>query len=339
MSIIISPKEKKVKSFTAISSKLRLVFFGTPDFARVVLKRLLTIPEYEIAAVVTAPDKPKDRGQKISQSPVKELAQQNKIKVFQPESVREAGFISALKNLNADLFLTAAYGQILPAEILKMPRFGALNVHASLLPRHRGASPIQTALLEGDTQTGVSIILMNEKMDAGPVILQKEISIAPKETFQTLYNKLADLGARAAKEAIDIWTATKGISEALNLKIAKEQDETQATHTKIIKKEDGQINWQQPAIEIERQIRALNPWPGAFGQLNNKKFKFVEADLLKNNSSKNPGEFFLTSGNQPAVSCGQEALLIRKIQPEGKKTLSGEEFVNGYRNLLGLTFR
>ncbi|PJE59932.1 MAG: methionyl-tRNA formyltransferase [Candidatus Portnoybacteria bacterium CG10_big_fil_rev_8_21_14_0_10_44_7] len=333
MSLIIAPKEKKVKSFWQIQKPLRLVFFGTPDFARIILKHLLKVPQYEAAAVVTTPDKPKNRGQKPSASPVKNLAEQNKIRILQPAKAQDKNFIRQLKEINADVFLTAAYGQILPQNILNLPRFGALNVHASLLPKYRGASPIQAAILNGDEQTGVSVILMTEQMDAGPIILQKEIKINTSETGATLHDRLAVLGAQAAQEAIDLWIVGKDISAALNAQIARPQDETKATYTKKITKQDGQIDWQKSATEIERQIRAFYSWPGSFFSANDRIFKIIEAEILP--EQKTAGRLFLTKNNRPAVGCGQDALLIKKIQPAGGRILTGQEFVNGYKNLFG----
>ncbi len=346
MPTIISPKEELVNSKPVFSFPLKVVFFGTPEFADIIFKVLLQNPAYEMLAAVCSPDKPKGRGGKISPPPVKETALENKIRILQPQNLKDAGFILELKNLNADIFLTAAFGKILPKEILELPPLGALNVHPSLLPKYRGPSPIQTAIFNGDSKTGVSIILMTEKMDAGPVVLQKEIEIAPKETSESLHSKLAKLAGQILPEAIELWKTGQDLENALDLKIAKAQNESEATYTKIIAKQDGLINWQKSADEIERQIRAFFPWPGAFGKLNGKVFKILEAEMEKKNSSLYkreagrdfvPGKIFLLN-ETVAVACGQDHLIIKKIQPEGKNPLTDREFLNGYKDLLGLTF-
>lgn len=341
MSTIISPIEKKVNTSGKIQEPVKIAFFGTPDFAKIILDELIS--KFNVVAVITVPDKPKNRGQKVDVSPVAQLAEKNDIKTLKPKKIQE--IIGPLKGLNVDIFITAAYGQILPQEILEIPRFGSLNVHGSLLPRYRGASPIQAAILNGDKKTGVSVMLMTEGMDEGPVILQKETEVTPTENFKTLHDKLATLGAGAIVEAIALWTAQE-FFDSLNLRILKPQDNSQATYTKKITKRDGQINWDQTAQQIERQIRAFDPWPGTFFDIpprhsepkaKNLVLKLLEAEIIK--EKKNPGQLFLTKDKKLAIGCKKDSLLIKKIQPEGKKVLTGQEFINGYQNLLEIDFR
>ena len=338
MAKIVSPKKEFVNSPDQKSPLWRLVFFGTPDFADIILQALLKNPSYELVAVVTAPDHPKNRGQQIVPSPVKITAQNQSIKILQPERIKGDGkFAQELKSLEADVFLTAAYGQILPQEILAITRFGCLNVHGSLIPKYRGPSPINAVILNGEKKTGVSIILMNTKMDAGPIILKKEIAIAPQETAQTLHDKLADLGAAAALESLDLWLTAKNLPDEIVAPLRlEEQDESKATYTKILTKQDGQIDWGKDAVFVERQLRAFYPWPGSFSKVADKTFKIISADVL-GTTDKKTGEIFLAA-NRLAVACGQGALLINQIQPEGKRVLTGQEFINGYGRLIGMVF-
>jgi len=283
------------------NNKIRIIFIGTPEFGAIILEELVK-NNYQPVLVITNPDKPVGRKQVLTPPPVKLAAQKYKISIEQPEKIKNSKI--KIQNLEPDLIITAAYGQIIPKEILKIPKYGCLNIHPSLLPKYRGPSPIQAAILNGDKETGVTIMLMDEKMDHGPILNQRELEFSILNfQFSKLHDRLADLGAKLLLETIPDW---------INGKIKPQtQDEKKATYTKIIKKEDGEINWKKPAQEIERQIRAFNSWPGAFTFIQKKgkkiRIKICQAELSKDNK-----------------------LIIKKLQPEGKKPMSFEEFKKGY---------
>ena len=285
------------------NNKIRIIFIGTPEFGAIILEELVK-NNYQPFLVITSPDKPVGRKQILTPPPVKLVAQKYKIPIEQPERIKN--YESEIRNLKPDLVICAAYGQIISEEILKIPRHGCLNVHPSLLPKYRGPSPIQTTILNGDEKTGVTIMLMDEEIDHGPILAKRELEITnPKSkiTYRELHDKLAEIGAKLLIETIPDWISGK-------IK-PKTQDEKKTTYTKIIKKEDGKIDWKKPAQEIERQIRAFNPWPGAFTFIQKKgkkiRIKICQAELSKDNK-----------------------LIIKKLQPEGKKPMSFEEFKKGY---------
>jgi len=286
------------------NNKIRIIFIGTPEFGAIILEELVK-NNYQPFLVITSPDKPVGRKQILTPPPVKLVAQKYKIPIEQPERIKN--YESEIRNLKPDLVICAAYGQIISEEILKIPRHGCLNVHPSLLPKYRGPSPIQTTILNGDEKTGVTIMLMDEEIDHGPILAKRELEITnPKSkiTYRELHDKLAEIGAKLLIETIPDWISGK-------IK-PKTQDEKKTTYTKIIKKEDGKIDWKKPAQEIERQIRAFNPWPGAFTFIQKKgkkiRIKICQAELSKDNNK----------------------LIIKKLQPEGKKPMSFEEFKKGY---------
>jgi len=282
--------------------KPKIVFIGTPDFAATILEATVRYSLFVVYCVVTAPDKPVGRKQILTPPPVKISAQKYNIPVLQPEIL--ANSKSQITNYKPDLIIVAAYGQVLPKEILEIPKYGCLNVHPSLLPKYRGPSPIQTTILNGDKETGVTIILMDKKIDHGPIISNSKFKIQnSKFTYEELLKKLANLGAKLLIETIPKW---------INGEIKpKTQAESKATYTKILKKEDGKIDWKKSAEEIERQVRAFYPWPGSFTFIkkNNKviRVKILEAEVSKSNQ-----------------------LIIKKVQPEGKKPMGFEEFKRGY---------
>jgi len=275
---------------------LKIIFMGTPEFGAIVLEKLIK-SGYKPFLVITEPDKPVGRDQTITPPAIKILAEKYKIPVVQP--VKIADFSDQLEKLKPDLGIIVAYGQILPKNILTIPHYGFINVHPSLLPRWRGSSPIQYAILNGDKKTGVTIIRISEKLDAGPILTQKEIEIDPEETFSSLHNKLATLGADLLIETLPKLLAGK-LPPLM-------QDETRATYTKILKRDDGKIDWQKPAEEIERQIRAFNPWPGTYTFYKDKRLKILKAEL---------------SGNHE--------LIIKEVQLEGRNPMSFEEFLRGH---------
>jgi methionyl-tRNA formyltransferase len=312
------------------NNKPKIVFFGTPDFAATVLKALLD-HEYNIAAVFTKLDKKVGRKQRISYSAVKDVALKNNIKVFQPNNLREIGVIREIREIGADLFIVAAYGKILPKEFLELPRYGAINVHGSLLPKYRGASPVQCAILEGEKETGVTLMRMNEKMDEGDILLQEKIKIDKKDTAETLMKKLAELGAKMMAKFVQ--DCTKG-------KIAPiPQDHRKATYCKPVRRDDGKINWNNAAEEIYREWRAYFPWPGIFSILKvknqSKRLKLSEIKIiLKNETGEKPGKI-IEYNQEVAVQAKSGLIVLKKIQLEGKKEMIVSEFVRGNFEFIG----
>jgi len=298
---------------------------GTPEFSVPILNAL--IENYNIIAVVTQPDKKVGRKQILTPSPIKKIALANKFEILQPEKIKNnTEFIRHLKELNPDLIVVAAYGLILPKEILDIPKYGVINVHASLLPKYRGASPIQSVILNGDKETGVTIMQVNEKMDEGDILTQAKVEIASDETSESLHNKLSILGNKLLLETLPKW---------LNKKIKpQEQNESQATYCKLINKEDGKIDLYKSPIELERRVRALNPWPGTWLNWNGKKLKLLKVKLLNVENKRNIGEVFKIRDGL-AVVCIEDALEILKLQPEGKKPMTAKEFLNGYPKIIG----
>ena len=306
---------------------MKIIFFGTPDFSVPALKALIEAG-HEIAGVFTELARPVGRHQEIIPSPVEIFAKKNNLPVFAPESAKSPEVAEQIKSLAPDLAVVAAYGQILPNELLEIPRYGFINIHPSLLPKYRGASPVQSAILKGETETGVTIMLMDAKMDHGAILAQEKISIADDEDTPSLLARTAELGAKMLPQVIADFIAEK-------IK-PQEQNHEAATFTKILKKEDGQIDWNKSAREIGNQIRALRPWPGTWSEfkIKNSKLKIKIIDGRPTNEqppeSIGVGEFFKASNNELAVRCGQNALNIKKLIPESKKEMSGAEFIRGY---------
>jgi methionyl-tRNA formyltransferase len=305
-------------------AKLKVVFMGTPDFAVPVLNYL--IKSTKLLAVVTQPDKKAGRKQKIAQSPIKQLALANKIKVLQPAKVRDnAEFIQQIKQLQPDLIVVVAYGFILPKEILDIPKYGIINIHASLLPKYRGASPIQSAILNGDQETGVTLMLIDEQMDHGPFLGQKSLSI-DNDSYKTLHDKLAKLGTELLVEILPKYIAGQ-IKPVV-------QDDSLATYCYILTKADGKIDWTKSAQEIERQVRAFTPWPGTWTTWQGKNLKILAASLSLDNVKAEVGEVIKVDDGL-AVQCGQGLLQITELQIEGKKVMNAKEFLNGYSQIIG----
>lgn len=298
--------------------KLKVVFFGTPEFAQIILAGL--IKEENVVLVVTQPDKPQGRSQQLVSSPVKSLALKENIPVVTPLNV--ADIKDELENTKADFYIVAAYGQILPAEILVLPKTNILNVHPSLLPKYRGASPIQSTILDGDAATGNSIMVVTKGLDSGPVLATSSIKIAPEDTTKTLTRKLAQDGCRLL---------TKVLSDYTQL-IPMPQDEAKAEYTRQIKKNDGQINWQEDAARIERKIRAYNPWPVAYTEHYGLRINILAA---RESDKTMPAGKIEVSGHRLYVGTATRALEILTVQPAGKKCMSAKEFLNGYKKLNG----
>jgi len=297
---------------------------GTPDFSVPILSAL--VENYKVIAIVTQPDKKVGRKQTLTPSPIKEIALANKIEVLQPEKILgNVEFIRRINDINPDLIVIAAYGLILPKEILDIPKYGVINVHASLLPKYRGASPIQAAILNGDKETGVTIMLVNEKMDEGDILTQKTITITDNDNFGSLHNKLSVLGTNLLIETLPKW-----LNEEI---VPQKQDESQATYCKLITKEDGKIDWHKSAVEIERQVRALNPWPGTWTIWGNKNLKVIKSKVYKVNKVYKVGEVFKVNDGL-VVKCGQGVLEILELQLEGRKPMTAKEFLNGNPKIL-----
>ncbi len=304
--------------------KIKTIFAGTPDFAVPFLKSLISNDNFEVVGVLTQPDKPAGRKKIFTSSPVKIFALANGIKIFQPDSLYDNETTDALKSLKPDILVVVAYGLIIPQEILDIFEKGAINVHPSLLPKYRGASPIQTAILHGDKTSGITIILMDEKLDHGPILSQIEVPIAKTDTNISLHRKMADLG-------VDLLLGT--VKDYLDGKIKlQEQDHTKATYCKIIHREDAKINWDASAEDIERQIRAYFPWPVAWTFKGGKRLKiFPPTQIIEDNNHKT-GQIFITDNNL-TVKCGSNALLIKKLQPEGKSEMTSKDYINGNPNI------
>jgi len=312
------------------NSKEKIIFIGTPEFGAIVLEEMIK-GGYTPVLVVTSPDKKVGRKQIITPPPVKKIAEKHDIAVVQPEKIKDA--IPQIKNINSDLIIIAASSYIIPKEILDIPKYGSLNVHPSLLPRWRGPSPVQFTILNGDEKTGVSVMKVAEKVDAGPIVSQEEIILKEKETYTQLHNKLGELGGKLLAETIPKWM--KGEIET------KDQNEKEATYSKILKKEDGKIDWRKPAEEIERQIRAFSPWPGSFTfwQRSDKsiKIEILRARVYKNINSSNYqiGKTLVAPQNHLCIQTGKEFLVVEKLQMEGKKEMNSEDFMRGFSDFIG----
>lgn len=299
---------------------MKIVFMGTPDYAVSALAALAEAG-HTVTAVVTQPDKPKGRSGKLSFSPVKEYALEKQIPVLQPQRIKRPEAVEELKQYEADVFVVAAFGQILSKEILEMPKYGSLNIHASLLPKYRGSSPIQWAVINGEEKTGVTIMQMNEGIDTGDILYQKEIPIDEEETGESLFEKLSELGAKAIVEALPLL-------EAGSLTPIP-QDEALATHTVMLKKEMGQLDFHKTAEELERLIRGLNSWPSAYTYLNGKQLKIWKAKVCEGDPKSACGTILRVEKDGFTVACGQDALFITSLQLEGKKRMDCREFLLG----------
>ncbi len=302
---------------------MKIIYMGTPDFAVGPLKAIIDAG-YEVTAVVTQPDKPKGRSDRLIPSPVKEVAVEHDIPVLQPVRLRNPESIEELRAYPADIIVVAAFGQILPREVLKMPRFGCVNIHASLLPHLRGASPIQHAILMGDKESGVTIMQMDEGLDTGDILLQERIPIADDDTGGTLFDKLAVVGSGLIVKALPL--IERGELTPVP------QDEAMADHVGMLKKSMGQIDFTRPAAEIERQVRGMDPWPGAYTTYNGKQLKLwkTSIDITQDNDAlPTPGTVIRTDRSSVYVSTGDGVLRIDELQLEGKKRMSVRDFLLG----------
>ena len=307
----------------------RIIFFGTPSFAIPTLQSLLEGPD-EAAAVVTQPDREKGRGRKVILSAVKELAVQHGIPILQPEKAKEEAFQEKIKGLEPDLFVVVAYGQILTQSILEIPKYGAINVHASLLPKYRGAAPIAWVILNGEKVTGVTTMMIDEGMDTGDILLQAEISIGEEETAETLHNRLSLLGAQLLTETVARMKAG-GIRPS-------PQDHSRATYAPPLRKEDGRIDWTREAREIDRQVRAFNPWPGAFSEWEGRLLKIWKGEVREGTPAGKAGVVTWIGTDFIEVGTEKGSFLIKEIQLEGKKRMSVKDFLSGNPIRIGTVF-
>jgi len=299
-----------------------IVFMGTPQIAAATLERVLDGPD-PVVGVVTQPDRPSGRGQKNTPSPVRKVAEARGIPVVAAEKIRTPEFLETLRGWRPEIIMVVAYGRILPKTILELAPRGCVNVHYSLLPKYRGAAPAAWTIINGESEGGVTTMQLVEKMDAGKIYLQEAVPLAADETTGSLQAKLTPLGARLLLETLQ------------RLKdgtlVAREQDESQATLAPILKKEDGLIDWTQPAVAIERRVRGLNPWPGSYTYLNGKMLKVHRAEIALDGTTRNPGEVVRADSGGFWVATGSGVIDFEEVQLENKKTLSGAEFIRGAR--------
>ncbi len=300
---------------------MRIIFAGTPAFAARSLDALRSAG-FDIVLVLTQPDRPAGRGMRMQASPVKLLAQQHGIPLLQPATLRSASVQAQLKAFEADVMVVAAYGLLLPEAVLCIPHHGCINIHASLLPRWRGAAPIQRAILAGDRETGISIMQMDQGLDTGAIMLQHPIPIEPHDTSATLHDKLADQGGRSIVEALALLEHGK--------LTFTQQNEADTCYAPKIQKAEASINWTRDALHIDRMIRAFDPYPGAFTHLHDNTIKLWRADIVNYTGNGQAGEIIATGHSGIVVACGRDALSINILQQAGGKKLSAAQFLTGY---------
>lgn len=305
---------------------MRVVFMGTPEFSVPTLETLIA-SEHEVIAVVTQPDKPKGRGKAVLYTPVKEKALEYNIPVYQPVKVKSEEFVEVLRKLNPDVIVVVAFGQILSKEILDLPKYGCMNVHASLLPKLRGAAPIQWAVIDGEEKSGVTIMQMDVGLDTGDMLLKEEIVLDEKETGGSLHDKLTLMGGPLILEALK--QAKEGTL------VREKQKDEQSNYAKMLNKSLGKIDFSKSAKEIERLIRGLNPWPSAYTSLNGKTLKIWEAGILEKEFEGEVGEIVEVTKDAFVVKTGEHALLIYELQLEGKKRMDTGAFLRGYEVTVG----
>lgn len=299
---------------------MKIVFMGTPDFSVPVLEALAS--HYQVTAVVTQPDKPKGRGKAVAMSPVKEKAIKLDIPVYQPVKARDPEFIQMLQELGPDLIVVVAFGQILPKSILSLPPMGCVNVHASILPQYRGAAPIQWAVINGEKESGVTTMMMDEGIDTGDMLEKMSLSLSPDETGGSLHDKLSRMGAEL------ILSTLKKLEEG-TIKRTPQTDEN-SCYAKMLKKSMGDIDWTMDAVSIERLIRGLNPWPSAYTRWNQKTLKIWKAQVLDDEYEGACGEVVYSDKKAIYVKTGRGTLSLEELQPEGKKRMDVEVFLRGY---------
>ncbi|MEP7284641.1 MAG: methionyl-tRNA formyltransferase [Chloroflexota bacterium] len=304
----------------------RIVFMGTPDFAVPALRALLDSADFEVVGVVTQPDRPAGRGKTIQSSPVKQIALSANVPIVQPEKLRDPGAIEQLQAWQPDVIVVAAFGQILRRNVLELPPHGCINVHASLLPRWRGAAPIQAAIRAGDAQTGITIMQMEAGLDTGPMLKQRAIPILSTDTGQTLHNKLSTLGGPLLIETLGLFLRGEIASQP--------QDESLQTYAPMLKKEDGAIDWTLPAEAIDRQVRAYNPWPGAYTHWNGQVLKILSGKLISGLTAA-PGQVMRPAEGIIAVGTGGGLYTPTLVQLAGKPPVAISDFINGRATFVG----
>lgn len=308
---------------------MKVIFMGTPDFAAAALEAIVKAG-HEVVAVVTQPDKAKGRSDKLLPPPVKEVALQHSIPVLQPERIKRPEAVEQLRAYPADIFVVAAFGQLLSKEILEMPRFGCVNIHASLLPKYRGAAPIQWSILDGEKETGITIMQMGVGLDDGDILLQSRVPILDTDTGDSLFDKLMEEGARLIVEALPKIEAGELIPVP--------QDESQATHVGKIEKSMGKLDFHRTAVELDRQIRGLNSWPSCFCRYHGKQLKIWEAKPLPTEKAKGePGEITEVAKDSFTVQTGEGQLQVTSVQLEGKKRMAVKDFLLGVHMETGET--
>jgi methionyl-tRNA formyltransferase len=306
-----------------------IVFMGTPDFAVPALQRL--IAAHTVLAVVTQPDRPAGRNRQLQASPVKQAAEAAGLPVFQPEKIRRPEAVEMLRQWPADLFVVAAFGQILPQTVLDLPHLGSINIHASLLPRWRGAAPIQAAVRAGDAETGITIMRMDAGLDTGPILTQRAIPVAPDETGASLHDKLAVLGGDLLLDTLPGY---------LDGSITPQpQDDAQATLAPRIRKDEGHIDWSAPAQAIDRTVRAFTPWPGTFSFWDGKLLKIVAGSVARAATAQAAPGTVVSNHGALAIATGDGLYLPTRLQLEGRAAASAAEFVNGYPQFMGAVLR
>jgi len=301
---------------------MRIVFMGTPEVAAFSLERLFEAPE-PVVGVVTQPDRPAGRGRKTILSPVRRAAEIHGVPTLAPEKIRDPSFFDVLSKWAPDLIVVVAFGRILPRQILELAPHGCLNVHYSLLPKYRGAAPVPWAIIGGEEKSGVTTMRLVEKMDAGPIFLQREISVAPNDTTASLQAKLAPVGAELLVETIAGLKAENPTPQA--------QDESKVTYAPVLKKEDGLIDWNLPAVSIERRVRGFNPWPSAYTYLVGNLLKIHRARVIEMAEKAAPGEVLKADKEGLWIVTGAGALSLEEVQLENRKQMTAREFLNGTR--------
>ena len=336
---------------------IKIVFMGTPDFAQKSLEKLHK-EGYDILGVVTNPDKPKGRGMKIISTPVKQYAEENNLKVYQPVRVRgNDEFIEEIKELEPDLLCVVAYGKILPKEILDIPKYGSINVHGSLLPKYRGAAPIQWAIINGEKETGITTMFMDEGMDTGDMLLKETVEIGEDETTGELWERLGDIGANLLVETIkkievavqnsnlkemmeDVKCNNEDVKNKIKELIGAKKQGNDFSVAPMLKKEMANIDWNQSAESIHNLVRGLNPIMGAFSTLNNKKIKIWKTSIINDDRFQNRknGEIVSVSKNELLVKTGEGVISIMELQPENKSKMKIKDFLNGFKITEGELF-
>ena len=310
-----------------MNSSLKIVFAGTPEFAALHLQALIN-SQHQVVAVYSQPDRPAGRGNKLQASAVKQLALQHNIPVFQPATLKSEEAQSELANLDADLMVVVAYGLLLPKKVLETPKHGCINVHGSLLPKWRGAAPIQRAIWAGDSETGVTIMQMDEGLDTGAMLHTSSIAIENTDTSATLYSKLSTTGPQALLDTLDKLSDIQ----------PQKQDDSQASYAKKLSKEEARIDWQDDATQLERNVRAFNPWPVSYFELNGQTVKVWQSQLqtVSEKRAYQPGEIISADKQGVLVKAGKHALLLQNLQFPGKKPMAIADVLNGRSDLFSV---